>query len=271
MTAREIHQPQETAPFDPHSPQWDASVELGPNERILGGLNASAHGKIRMPAWWRRPRVFRGIKEKPPRPPRVPRKKPTIWTAWRWFFVIMDPLLAMISRPVDAVMDYTVERCVYNPLCRVTYRVRDGNPLASRSRGTIAYDLLCALTPRSRVILLTDLEYTTHRLRFLYKRRNQSAEDGTQPIQLGWSTPLNNLSWVRRRKSPKSWRGTDYAYSPYEFGFADGSWITLEIRHASEEQELHVLLSHFPSHVHLSPDEKPSKGLARSLRKEWNA
>lgn len=258
-------------PVNPHSSEPRDVVELLPGERILSELDVSAQDKIREPARWRRPKVFRGIKEKHPRPPRPPRKKPTIWTAWRWFLAITDPVRALIGRFVDSFMDYTIERCVYNPLCRAVYRIRDGNPLVSRRRGTIAYDLLCALRPRTRVVLLTNLEYTSQRLRYVYRRRNHNVEDGPRPMQVGWSMPLNHLSWIRRRKSPKRWRSTDCTYLPYEFGFADGSWITLEMCFISEDQELRDFLSHLSSQVHLSPEEKPTKALAKSLRKEWDA
>lgn len=271
----------ETTPH-PHPPATDVTFELLPGERALCDAQTRMVDEARKPARWRRPKAFRGHKEKKPKPPRESRtrrtsrpkrkRKLTIWTFFQWYDRIRDPFMNFLIFLIQPFMDFLVLRLVYRPLCRLVYRLRDGSPLMSRRRGTIADRLRCAHFPRARLPVGQTLECTSQRLRYVYTRGTWYPEQRTEPEakELSWSVDLSDLSWVRYRKSPRS----EYKFfSRLEFGFADGSWITLTFSNHPEErrEQKEQFLAALPAHVHVSSEQNPSRTLAKSLRREWNA
>lgn len=87
-----------------------------------------------------------------------------------------------------------------------------------------AGQLLAAVQPRSKAGVVPTVTLTDRALRVVYvqRRRGSFAKLGGATA-LGWSCPLNRLSWVREH--PAWGTGTSY-----EFGFPDSSWGVLALQ-----------------------------------------
>ncbi|MCK1799128.1 hypothetical protein MTQ01_24485 [Streptomyces sp. XM4193] len=103
------------------------------------------------------------------------------------------------------------------------------------------------------------LECTDRRLLLVYRHIEPT---GVELAEVGWEIPLGHLRWIRQRRDSSS--------CFYEFGFADGSWASIELGPPQELEAVQGFLALFPN-VHLPAEENPSKGLAKSLRQEWES
>lgn len=224
--------------------------QLPLGEGLLGTQTLVRH-RLRKPVRWKRPRAFRGVRKQRPRR----RAFSLLW----WSELILDPLDLLF----DLLFERPSRRYVRAPLARAFRRLKDSNALIARARRTEADRLVCAMSPRCRVRPRLELQYTDHRLRLLYVYAPALATEDVHLTEVGWETPTTRLAWLRpRRDGPKCL---------YEFGFTDGSWISLELVRGQQEEQWREFVALVPSHLHLPAGENPSRGIARSLRREWRS
>ncbi|MBU7597995.1 hypothetical protein JGS22_010330 [Streptomyces sp. P38-E01] len=104
------------------------------------------------------------------------------------------------------------------------------------------------------------LERTGEGMRLVYRHTQPS---GVELAELGWEARLGDLRWIRPRR--------DRSFGFYEFGFVDGSWISISLGYSTQAEAIQDFLALFPAHLHLPAEENPSKGLAKSLEQEWKS
>lgn len=84
---------------------------------------------------------------------------------------------------------------------------------------SMAGHLACAIEPRTKNRLAVLLQVTDHRLQLAYVSRARYITGGLGPAEVGWSTDLRNVTWIRDR--------SDVAGGDHEIGFVDGSWCSV--------------------------------------------
>lgn len=85
---------------------------------------------------------------------------------------------------------------------------------------SMAGHLARATMPRTRNGADVVMQVTGHHLQLVYVSRAGSLTGRHGPVEVGWSTELGKVSWIRDR--------SDVVGGCHEIGFVDGSWCSVQ-------------------------------------------
>lgn len=118
-------------------------------------------------------------------------------------------LFEITWNPVEALVEAFTEREQKKP----------GKPFHG-GWSSLAGRLALAVVPRTKNSRAVMLQVTDRRLQVVYVSRARSFTGRSGPAEVGWSTEIHNVSWIRDR--------SDVAGGVHEIGFVDGSWCSVQ-------------------------------------------
>ncbi|GGX37871.1 hypothetical protein [Streptomyces chryseus] len=164
-------------------------------EVLRGEHGISLAGRAPRPGHFRRPRALRSERR----------------TLGSWLLLPVNAaarLIAITWNPFEAFFEAVFWREAKKP----------GKPFHG-GWNSMAGHLARAVLPRTKNSTAVLMQVTDRRLQLAYVSRARSFTGGPGPAEVGWSTDLRNVTWIRDR--------SDVAGGNHEIGFVDGSWCSV--------------------------------------------
>jgi hypothetical protein len=148
-----------------------------------------------MPGYFRRPRALRSERR----------------TLGSWLMIPVfwfARLYEITWNPIEALVEAFTEREPKKP----------GKPFHG-GWNSLAGQLALAVVPRTKNSRAVMMQVTDRRLQVVYVSQARSFTGRPGPAEVGWTTELRNVTWIRDR--------SDVAGGDHEIGFIDGSWCSV--------------------------------------------